>query len=99
MLGADFTNAMLYGANFSCTDLERADLRNAKIEKIKLDGSNLINCLIDISQIDIIGLYNVLHYNIKVYENNKLLSLEDVKKRYKELHPVKYAFFSKDILY
>lgn len=99
MLGANFTNAKLYGANLSYADLERADLRRAKIEKIKLDNSNLINCLIDISQVDVISLYKVIYYNIKVYENDTLLSLEDVKKRYKELHPVKYAFWSKDILY
>ena len=43
----------------SYANLERADLRKARIVKIQLTGTKLNNCIIDISQMRQIGLKNI----------------------------------------
>ena len=94
----NFSCSRLDGANLSYANLERADLRNARIVKIQLTGTKLNDCIIDKSQMWQFGLKNIFDYNIYVYDNEKMLSSELIKQKYKELHPVSYAFWSREPL-
>lgn len=94
----NFSSSRLDGANLSFANLERADLRKARIVKVLLTGTKLNNCIIDTSQMWQIGIKNIFEYNIHVYDQEDRLSSESIRLKYKELHPVSYAFWSREPL-
>ena len=65
------------------------------------------NCIIDISQLrDLglketrgIGIQEILDYHIQVYDGKRFLSIHEIEEKYREINPVSYALWKKDILW
>lgn len=107
LCGCDFKNARLNGANFENSILDYVDFRGAKIQKMILKNAVFNNCIIDISQLrDLglketrgIGIQEILDYHIQVYDGKRFLSIHEIEEKYREINPVSYALWKKDILW